>query len=153
MKTKLTVSLYSLLLGFGVAQAQEVTVIGDSTSQVSTPGPAPQAVQPATPAPDQQPPAPPQQPPAPPVQAQGQTQPQMQQPTGGAQAAGGGQWVYTSEYGWIWMPYGIETDQRRRGRLRWAAGSNSCPEVFQVPTTPPGMCDPGSRGRRHLVGR
>ena len=30
----------------------------------------------------------------------------MQQPAGPAQAGGGGQWVYTSEYGWIWMPYG-----------------------------------------------
>src|ERR1700690_1945454 len=108
MKTKLTLSLCFLLLGFGVAQAQEVTVVGDSTSQGSAAGAAPQAVQPPTAAPDMQPPAPPRQPPAPPVQGQGQGQPQMQQPVGSAQAAGGGggQWVYTSDYGWIWMPYG-----------------------------------------------
>ena len=91
MKTKLTACLCFLLLGFGVARADEAL---------------PQSVQPATPAPDMQPPAPPQQPPAPPVQAQGQAQPQMQQPVGSAQPASGGQWVYTSEYGWIWMPYG-----------------------------------------------
>jgi hypothetical protein len=30
----------------------------------------------------------------------------MQQPAPAAQAPADGQWVYTSEYGWIWMPYG-----------------------------------------------
>ena len=75
-------------------------------TQVSSPGAAPQSVLPSTPAPDMQPPAPPQQPPAPPVQSPSQVQPQMQQPAGAAQAGGGGQWVYTSEYGWVWMPYG-----------------------------------------------
>jgi hypothetical protein len=106
MKIKLNVAICSLILRFGVAQAQDMSPVEYSTSQVSTPGAAPQAVQPSTPAPDMLPPAPPQQPPAPPVQAQGQAEPQMQQPAGGAQAAGAGQWVYTSEYGWIWMPYG-----------------------------------------------
>jgi hypothetical protein len=101
MKIKLIVSISSLILRFGVAQAQDVSSVENSTSQA-----APQFVQPSTPAPDMQPPAPPQQPPAPPVQSQGQVQPQMQQPAGEAPAAGGGQWVYTSEYGWIWMPYG-----------------------------------------------
>jgi len=54
------------------------------------------------------PPAPPQQPPAPPVQTQtqAQPQPQMQQPEGAVQPGAGGQWVYTEQYGWIWMPYG-----------------------------------------------
>jgi hypothetical protein len=106
MKIKLTVGICSLILRFGVAQAQDTSSVEYFTSQASIPGPAPQAVEPPTPAPDMQPPAPPLQPPAPPVQAEGQAQPQMQQPAGGTPAAGGGQWVYTSEYGWIWMPYG-----------------------------------------------
>ena len=72
MRTKLTASLCFLLLGLGVARAQNVTVIGDSTSQASAAGPAPQAVQPPTPAPDLRPPAPPQKPPAPPVEGQAQ---------------------------------------------------------------------------------
>ena len=103
MKTKLTVALCFLLSGSGFAQAQEMSVSGDPTSQVSQSGPPPQAVTPPTPAPDQQPPAPPQQPPP---RVQGQTQPQIQPAPVGQQAAGEGQWVYTSEYGWIWMPYG-----------------------------------------------
>ncbi len=37
---------------------------------------------------------------------QSQAQPQGPQPGGGAPGQGAGQWVYTSEYGWIWMPYG-----------------------------------------------
>jgi hypothetical protein len=57
MKTTLAVCVCFLLLGFGVAQAQKVTVIGESTSQVSAAGAEPQAVQPPTPAPEQQPPA------------------------------------------------------------------------------------------------
>jgi len=104
MRIKLTVSICSLILRLGVAHAQEMSPVEYSMSQVSTAGTAPQSVQPSTPAPDMQPPAPPQQPPAPPVQAQSPSQ--AQQPAGPAQAAGGGQWVYTSEYGWIWMPYG-----------------------------------------------
>jgi len=52
---------------------------------------------------EQQPPAPPQQP-FPPGQAQPQTQPRA----GTEAAAGDGQWVYTSDYGWIWMPYGSQ---------------------------------------------
>jgi len=106
MKIKLTVSLCLLSLGFGVARAQEMNGIDDSTSQgsASPPGAPPQAMEPPTAPPDIQPPAPPQQPPAPPVQDQAQFQ--MQQPAGPAQGTGGGQWVYTSEYGWIWMPYG-----------------------------------------------
>ena len=108
MKIKLTVSICSLILRLGIAQAQEMSVAGNSTSQVSAsePGYAPQSVQPPTPAPDMLPPAPPPQPPAPPVQSPRQTQPEMQQSAPAAQAPGGGQWVYTSEYGWIWMHYG-----------------------------------------------
>ena len=87
MNPKLTVCLCFLLAGFGVARADEAL---------------PQSVQPPTAAPAQKPPAPPLQPPAPPVRSQTQ----VQQPVGAGQVAAGGQWVYTSQYGWIWMPYG-----------------------------------------------
>jgi hypothetical protein len=107
MRIKLTVSICSLILRVGIAQAQDMSVVGNSQSQVPAgeTGSLPQPVQPPTPAPDMMPPAPPQQPPAPPAQTQGQPQPQMQEPAP-AVAPGGGQWVYTGEYGWIWMPYG-----------------------------------------------
>ena len=108
MKIKLTVSICSLILRLGIAHAQDTSVVGNSAGQVSAgeTGSPLESVQPSTPAPDMMPPAPPQQPPAPPVQSQGQTQPEMQQPAPAAQATAGGQWVYTSEYGWVWMPYG-----------------------------------------------
>ena len=80
MKSQLTVALCFLLLGSGVAQAQDMTAVEDSTNQA---GPPPQAVTPPTPAPEQQPPAPPQQPPP---RVQGQTQPQIQPAPGGQQA-------------------------------------------------------------------
>lgn len=51
--------------------------------------------QPIAPAPSAPPPMPPSAPPSPPVAQQNQAQPA---PTG--------QWVYTSQYGWAWMPYG-----------------------------------------------
>lgn len=108
MRIKLTVSICSLILRLGIAHAQDMSVVGNSASQVSAgeTGFPPESVQPSTPAPDMMPPAPPQQPPAPPVQSQGQEQPEVQQPAAVAQATPGGQWVYTSQYGWVWMPYG-----------------------------------------------
>jgi hypothetical protein len=54
--------------------------------------------------PEQVPPAPPAEPPPPP---QAQTAPPQveQAPAPQAQAVPPGQWVYTQQYGWIWMPY------------------------------------------------
>jgi hypothetical protein len=103
MKIRLTASMYFLVLRLGVAQAQGVTPTEVSAGQ---PFAQPEAVQPPTPPPDILPPAPPSQPPALPVQAQAQAQPQIQQTATPAQGSGSGQWVYTSQYGWIWMPYG-----------------------------------------------
>jgi hypothetical protein len=58
---------------------------------------APEAASPSSPPPAEAPPAPPSQtPPAPPAQAQAPA----------AQPVPPGQWVYTSQYGWVWMPYG-----------------------------------------------
>jgi hypothetical protein len=54
------------------------------------------AAPPPSPAPSEAPPAPPEQPPVP---------PSAERPTD-AQAASSGQWVYTEQYGWVWMPYG-----------------------------------------------
>ena len=50
---------------------------------------------PTEPAPEGTPPAPPAQPPAPPAQAQP-----------AAAETPSGQWVYTDQYGWVWIPYG-----------------------------------------------
>jgi hypothetical protein len=100
VKIKLTFALCFLFLGSGLAQAQNMSAVDNSTNQTSQAGPPPQAAQPSTPAPEQQPPAPPEQP-LPPGQAQSQTQPRA----GTEAAAGDGQW---SDYGWIWMPYGSQ---------------------------------------------
>jgi hypothetical protein len=105
MKTQLTACLCFLLSGFGVARASESAgnVIDISTGQP----PNPQVVQPASAAPDLQPPAPPAQPPNLPAGAQARMQqPQVQQPMAANQGSGAGQWVYTEQYGWVWMPYG-----------------------------------------------
>lgn len=48
-------------------------------------------------APDNPPPPPPTDPPKPPPPA-----PQSER----QQSSGSGQWVYTEQYGWVWMPYG-----------------------------------------------
>jgi hypothetical protein len=58
------------------------------------------AAQPTQPPPGQAPPAPPENPGTPPQQAE----PQEAQPAP-AQPSPSGQWVYTSQYGWLWMPY------------------------------------------------
>jgi len=104
MKTSRTVSICFLLLGPGVARAQGTSVINEPAGVGTVPQPrtASEEVQPTTAAPSQAPPVPPQQPPPPP----GQNQQQIAQTASPAQATGAGQWVYTSEYGWIWMPYG-----------------------------------------------
>ena len=64
------------------------------------------AAQPPTQPPAEAPPAPPAEPPAPPTVMQSPdysaTQPPAQQGTSA------GQWVFTSEYGWLWMPYGAQ---------------------------------------------
>src|SRR4051812_37695313 len=54
--------------------------------------------QPSTPPPTQQPPAPPSSVPPPPQQ-EAEAAPAAPAPTNG-------QWVYTQQYGWLWMPYG-----------------------------------------------
>jgi hypothetical protein len=59
-------------------------------------------------APAEQPPAPPEQPPAPPVAAQPRVQREVapMPPPENDVDVPSGQWVYTEQYGWIWMPGG-----------------------------------------------
>src|SRR6185295_4909704 len=105
-KSGLTALISCLLLGSGVARAQDDPAAADVAA---APGTATELAQPPTDAPDQAPPPPPAQPPAPPAQAEVQqpAQPQAVAPSA-AQPAAAGQWVYTSEYGWVWMPYGAQ---------------------------------------------
>ena len=101
-------------LGAGVARAQDTSAPTE---------PEPQPVTPPSAAPADVPPLPPPQPPAPPVQVQqDQQQPDQQYPQEQAYQAApqpvpqmapapqpqasSGQWVYTEQYGWVWMPYG-----------------------------------------------
>src|SRR5262249_60017936 len=60
---------------------------------------------PPSPQPTERPRAPPEQlPPPPKTQAQPPAGPAQAQPP----APADGQWVYTEQYGWVWMPYGSE---------------------------------------------
>jgi hypothetical protein len=66
----------------------------------ATASPSPQGAQPSSPAPTQPPPAPPRSPP--PLSAQLPVPPSA---TAGVSAESvGGQWAYTAQYGWLWMP-------------------------------------------------
>jgi hypothetical protein len=108
MKTSRIASLCLLLLGSSVARAQGTSVTNQPMGAGAgpQPGSASEEVRPPTAAPGQAPPMPPQQPPPAPGPSQGRAPQQIEQTSSPAQAAGAGQWVYTSEYGWIWMPYG-----------------------------------------------
>ena len=108
MKTQLTACFALLLLGTGgVARADDGAgdFIEISNNQSTDYQPTQAQVQPATPAPNMQPPAPPSQLPYPPAQSRAQVQ-QVQQPMPANQGLAAGQWVYTEQYGWVWMPYG-----------------------------------------------
>lgn len=59
--------------------------------------PPPAQAEPPTPTPKNPPPPPPRERPAPPTTAPG---------TDAARDRDGGQWVYTDQHGWVWMPYG-----------------------------------------------
>jgi hypothetical protein len=87
-----------LSLGPGYVSAQDVGSPAPS-EPANTPT---EAAQPPTPAPNRTPPPPPARI-VPPTQAQVQTV-----PAPAARTAPGGQWVYTQQYGWVWMPYGSQ---------------------------------------------
>jgi hypothetical protein len=86
IKGALIYALPLLVAGSSVARAQDVDY-----------GPPPEVVQPTAPMPEQQPPPPP------PPEAYPQVSPQPAPPV---PAPAAGQWVYTGQYGWVWMPYG-----------------------------------------------
>jgi hypothetical protein len=89
------------LAGAGAVHAQEATPQGSLAEATVDP---PEPVQPSTPVPSTVPPAPPQQPPPPP---QSEAQQQAQAPAQVApDTTATGQWVYTTQYGWVFMPYG-----------------------------------------------
>src|SRR5215831_10893700 len=105
MKIISTVCVTVLMLGSAYARAQSA---GEEQTYEET-----QAAQPPSAAPTDVPPAPPQQLPPPPQtqvpqQQYQQAQPVQAAPPAVAQAPASGQWVYTSQYGWVWMPYGTQ---------------------------------------------
>jgi hypothetical protein len=68
----------------------------DPAAESARPQATPGTPSPTTSAPTETPPAPPAKPPAPPAKAR----------AADAQPAQSGHWVYTQQYGWVWMPYG-----------------------------------------------
>ena len=102
MKNDLLAVLCLSLGSVGVARAEAGA---PSTQQtIVRPPQPPPPVQPPTAAPTEMPPAPPEQPPPPP---RTQNQADEQEPVlAGADATANGQWVYTDQYGWVFMPYG-----------------------------------------------
>ncbi len=96
---RIPIALLAMLLAAGSARAQSPGEDEDDSDDT-------QAVQPPTAAPDQAPPAPPLQPPARPAASAEATSHQIASAPPQNQASG--QWVYTSQYGWVWMPYGSQ---------------------------------------------
>jgi hypothetical protein len=88
--------LRTLSLSVAVLLAPALARAQDAWTDEPSPSAAPQ------PPPGEMPPAPPAElPPAP----QGDAQPQPQASAPAPAAVPPGQWVYTQQYGWIWMPY------------------------------------------------
>src|SRR5437016_14229050 len=87
-------------------------------AQTEPPPPPPDEVQPTAPPPASQPPPPP--PSAPPT-AQPIEPPQVTANTAPAPSSLPGEWVYTAQYGWVWMPYDKQythaTDTSRRAYM------------------------------------
>ena len=75
-------------------------VLAQDSEWQTEPAP-PQAQAPQTPEPQEVPPPPPAEQPSAPQQPQANAQPEGQVTA----AVPPGQWVYTQQYGWVWMPY------------------------------------------------
>jgi len=112
MKSFSAVLVSVLTLGSGYAMAQELG--GQPQLPVGPEGQvqAGEIVQPATAAPNEVPPPPPEQLPPPP-QPRAESVPAAPEAavvpqTGGGALNASGQWVYTQQYGWVWMPYGAQ---------------------------------------------
>src|SRR5262245_47841510 len=110
MKPLLIATCAAFLFGSSFARAQSVETY--NAQQPAEEQPA-QMAQPSTAQPAEQPPPPPAEIPAPPQAAPApqpmiQPQPQVQVEVVQPRAAANGQWIYTEQYGWVWMPYGNE---------------------------------------------
>jgi hypothetical protein len=112
--------MFSAALGVGCAEQrppqpppgppQPELQIGDETQGEDDPAPPPAAAAPSqAPAMPTAPPPPPaeasQMAPPPQAAAPPAPPPPMAQPPAEAPPPEGGQWIYTSQYGWLWMPY------------------------------------------------
>ncbi len=97
MKSIVIGVFFLALVGAGTASAQSEPY-ADPGQPSDVP---PDTAQPQTAPPDLMAPVPPEQPPAPPAASPQQPQVEVQAP-----AEPQGQWVYTDQYGWVWMPYG-----------------------------------------------
>jgi hypothetical protein len=102
MTTKLIAGLFFMLSGLGAARAEAVYV---GSSAAAMPVQYSVAVQPSTPMPSRLPPPPPARLPAIRMHA-GYVQPAPAVVV--TSASVGGQWIYTGQYGWVYMPYGDE---------------------------------------------
>ena len=104
---KLTTSLLATLaLALGVPHVAHADP-DDQPMQPDYDSGSPQTASPPTGAPSEIPPAPPEElPPPPSEQENADADAQPQQPVAVDQAQASGQWVYTAQYGWVWMPYG-----------------------------------------------
>lgn len=116
MKSLSAALVATLTLGSGLAHAQYADAQDPSGQATEEP-----AAQPPTAAPAETPPAPPAELPQPPLQqfeqaapAPTETAPQTYEaapqpmPQAAEPAPAQGQWVYTQQYGWVWMPYGSQ---------------------------------------------
>src|SRR5262249_53925178 len=104
MKIMSTICVTVLMLGSAYARAQSAE---DHPYEEAQEAQEAQPAQPPSAAPTDVPPAPPQQLPPPPqaqVPQQQYQQPVQAAPPAVAQAPASGQWVYTSQYGWVWIP-------------------------------------------------
>ena len=106
MRSASIVLVSYMLLGSSVVRAQELTDLPDDYAAPTAP--PPDLAQPTDAPPTQPPPAPPLLPPPSPAQAEEQYlagQPYDDSAAADTQGPSDGQWVYTAQYGWVFMPY------------------------------------------------
>jgi hypothetical protein len=108
---------------FAIALLVAAGALSEAQGASATPAPQPSveatSVQPTSAPPSEAPPAAPQVIPSPPQEAPPQAAvTQLQPPSPAA-----GQWVYTTQYGWVWMAYGA-------GYTSAPAGANGVPYAY-----------------------
>jgi hypothetical protein len=96
-----------VLAGSSLVRAQDIADFSDDDADVAPP--SPQVAQPTTAAPTEVPPAPPLVPALSPIRAEAKYlagEPLEDAQATDVQGSGDGQWVFTEQYGWAFMPYG-----------------------------------------------